>query len=92
MSFTKSQPKSHFLILYASETGQAKAISEEIFEKASEYGLKPARFCMSLIDKRVNIFNFYISLNFYKTYRHVGKRFEYNRLMINQDQIIQVTN
>lgn len=62
MSFTKSQPKSRFLILYASETGQAKAISEEIVEKASEYGLKPARFCMSLIDKRVsNILNSYFS-------------------------------
>lgn len=54
MSVEKSKPKSDFLILYASETGQAKAISEEIADKAHEYGLKPARFCLSLTDKRVS--------------------------------------
>lgn len=54
MSCWPSQPKSRFLIVYASETGQAKAISEEIEERALGYGLKPVRFCMSLTDRRVS--------------------------------------
>lgn len=53
MSVRNFTSESKFLIVYASETGQAKAISEEIADKAVEYGLKPLRFCMSLTDKRV---------------------------------------
>lgn len=54
MSSYKVRPKSHFLILYASETGQATAISQEIADRAIQHGLKPVRFCTSLIDKRVS--------------------------------------
>lgn len=45
--------KSRFLIIYASQTGQAKAIAEEIVDRALEHNLKPALFCMSLTDKKV---------------------------------------
>lgn len=55
MSVRNFTSESKFLIVYASETGQAKAISEEIADKAVEYGLKPLRFCMSLTDKRFSI-------------------------------------
>ncbi|GFR29418.1 methionine synthase reductase [Trichonephila clavata] len=45
----------HFLLLYASQTGQAKAIAEEIADKAPSYGLKADIFCMSLTDRRFDI-------------------------------------
>lgn len=42
-----------FLLLYASQTGQAKAIAEEIAEAAPTFGLKADLQCLSLTDKRV---------------------------------------
>ncbi len=42
-----------FLLLYGSQTGQAKAISEEIAENASKHGLKADLQCLSLTEKRV---------------------------------------
>ena len=48
-----SQEKKDFLILYGSQTGQAKAISEEIFDRAYKEGLTPRRFCLSLVEKKV---------------------------------------
>ncbi|GFW94229.1 methionine synthase reductase [Trichonephila clavipes] len=51
----KNDGLKHFLLLYASQTGQAKAIAEEIADKAPSYGLKADIFCMSLTDKRFDI-------------------------------------
>ncbi|XP_042900376.1 methionine synthase reductase isoform X2 [Parasteatoda tepidariorum] len=44
-----------FLLLYASQSGQAQAIAEEIKEKAPSFGLKARLFCLSLTDKRFSI-------------------------------------
>lgn len=45
---------SRFLLLYASQTGQAEAIAkEEIFEQAESHGLSPAIHCLSQTDKKV---------------------------------------
>lgn len=41
-----------FLILYGSQTGQAEAISEEIFDKACQQGFQPARFSFSEVEKK----------------------------------------
>ncbi|KAL4228706.1 hypothetical protein ACF0H5_011749 [Mactra antiquata] len=45
-------PSSRFLLLYGSQTGQAKAISEQIAEKAYEQDLKPELHCLSLTEKK----------------------------------------
>jgi menaquinone-dependent protoporphyrinogen IX oxidase len=43
-----------FLLLYASQTGQAEAIAKnEIHALAEDHGLAPAIFCMSQTDKKV---------------------------------------
>lgn len=58
-----SQEKKDFLILYGSQTGQAKAISEEIFDRAYKEGLTPRRFCLSLVEKKVLFipyFNYFV--------------------------------
>ena len=52
--FPKMSEKS-FTILYGSQTGQAKAIAEEIFEQAEEYDLKAKILCLSTTDKKVII-------------------------------------
>ena len=44
-----------FLLLYGSQTGQAKAIAEEIFETSPQHGLDPEMHCLSVTDKKVNI-------------------------------------
>ncbi|GFS96404.1 methionine synthase reductase [Nephila pilipes] len=57
MARCKDDGLKHFLLLYASQTGQAKAIAEEIANKAPSYGLKADIFCLSLTDKRFDIQN-----------------------------------
>lgn len=42
-----------FLLVFGSETGQAKAIAEIIRDKAIERGLRPDTFCFSQYDKQV---------------------------------------
>ena len=44
-----------FTILYGSQTGQAKAIAEEIYEQAEGYDLKAKLLCLSSTDKKVSI-------------------------------------
>lgn len=44
--------ENRFLLLYGSQTGQAKAIAEELAEKATERNLKPDIHCLSLSEKR----------------------------------------
>ena len=43
-----------FLLIYSSQTGQAKAIAEEIAENAPRHGLKAELHCISLTEKRVS--------------------------------------
>ncbi|XP_066932114.1 methionine synthase reductase-like [Clytia hemisphaerica] len=50
-----TQSKNDFLILYGSQTGQAQAISEEIFDKAHKEGFSPRRFCLSMIEKKFSL-------------------------------------
>ena len=44
-----------FLLLYGSQTGQAKAIAEELSETAFSRGLIPNLFCFSQYEKKVCI-------------------------------------
>ena len=46
--------KTQFLLLYASQTGQAKAIAEEIADNCSQYDLVANIHCMSMTEKRVS--------------------------------------
>ena len=46
--------KGSFTILYGSQTGQAKAIAEEIHEKSTHNDLKASIFCLSLTEKKVS--------------------------------------
>lgn len=48
-----------FSILYGSQTGQAKAIAEEIFEQADGFDLKAKLLCLSTTDKKVITRNYY---------------------------------
>lgn len=43
-----------FLLLYGSQTGQAKAIAEEICEHAGQHGLLAELHCLSETDKKVS--------------------------------------
>ena len=43
-----------YLLLYGSETGQAKAIAEEIAERSVAQGLEAELHCLSLTEKRVS--------------------------------------
>jgi len=47
--------KKDFLILYGSQTGQAEAISEEIFDVACKQGYNTVRFTLGDIDKKYSI-------------------------------------
>lgn len=49
-----TQTSPDFLILYGSQTGQAQAISEELFDRAHSEGFSPRRFCLSLVEKKVS--------------------------------------
>lgn len=42
-----------FLLVYGSQTGQAKAIAEEIEERARERGFHPDLHCLSQTEKKV---------------------------------------
>lgn len=44
--------KNRFLLLYGSQTGQAKAIAEEIADTAPQFGLKADLHCLSLTEKK----------------------------------------
>ncbi|XP_022084501.1 methionine synthase reductase-like [Acanthaster planci] len=44
-----------FLLVYGSQTGQAKAIAEEIFEMSPNHGLEPEMHCFSMTDKKFSI-------------------------------------
>lgn len=44
-----------FTILYGSQTGQAKAIAEEIHEFSEQHGLDSNLFCLSLTEKKFNL-------------------------------------
>lgn len=54
-----------FLLLYGSQTGQAKAIAERIEEIALELGFKPDIHCFSQSEKKVRnrIDNYCMMLN-----------------------------
>ena len=43
-----------FTILYGSQTGQAKAIADEIYEQAEGFDLKAKLLCLSTTDKKVS--------------------------------------
>lgn len=47
--------QNRFLLLYGSQTGQAKAIAEEIAEKAGDNNLHADIHCLSLTEKKVTI-------------------------------------
>ena len=49
--------KNRFLLLYGSQTGQAKAISEEIAEKADHFNMKADLHCLSQTEKKVWVSN-----------------------------------
>ena len=40
------QEKNDFVILYGSQTGQAEAISEEIYERSFKEGFNPVRYML----------------------------------------------
>ena len=46
--------ENRFLLLYGSQTGQAKAIAEEIAEKAVEKNLHADIHCLSMTEKKVS--------------------------------------
>ena len=46
--------KGKFTILYGSQTGQAKAIAEEIHQRCTDHNLTASIFCLSLTDKKVS--------------------------------------
>ena len=51
---TKDSDKGHFLLVYGSQTGQAKSIAEEFQQTTADRGLSPALFCFSQFEKKVN--------------------------------------
>lgn len=53
-------PKKDFLILYGSQTGQAEAISEEIFDRAHKEGFNCVRYCLSQTEKKVLNIHFFV--------------------------------
>jgi len=50
----------HFLLVYGSQTGQAKAIAEEFQQTTADKGLSPALFCFSQFEKKVDVLNLLI--------------------------------
>ena len=59
---TKGSCDGHFLLVYGSQTGQAKAIAEELAETAASQGLKPDLHCLSLTEKKVPPMSFVIAM------------------------------
>lgn len=47
--------QNRFLLLYGSQTGQAKAIAEEILEKSETNGFCADLHCLSLTEKKVEL-------------------------------------
>ena len=45
--------RKRFLLIYATQTGQAKAVAEEIAETAPNHGLEAEVHCISLTEKKV---------------------------------------
>lgn len=45
------ESKRRFLLLYATQKGQAKAIAEEIWQQAGAHGLEADMHCISEMDK-----------------------------------------
>lgn len=45
------ESKRRFLLLYATQKGQAKAIAEEIWQQAGAHGFEADMHCMSEMDK-----------------------------------------
>ena len=54
MATVANEEGRRFLLLYGSQTGQAKAISEKIHEMAVERGLEPDMHCFSKSEKEVS--------------------------------------
>lgn len=52
---TSSSTANKFTILYGSQTGQAKAIAEEIHEFSEQHGLHSNLFCLSLTEKKFTL-------------------------------------
>jgi len=52
---TKGGDNSRFLLVYGSQTGQAKAIAEEFEQTAADKGLSPALHCFSEYEKKVEL-------------------------------------
>ena len=52
---TSSSLANKFTILYGSQTGQAKAIAEEIHEFSEQHGLLSNLFCLSLTEKKFTL-------------------------------------
>ncbi|PFX32393.1 Methionine synthase reductase [Stylophora pistillata] len=50
-----SSSENKFTILYGSQTGQAKAIAEEIHELSEQHGLDSNLFCLSLTEKKFTL-------------------------------------
>jgi len=55
MKMTKGSDKGHFLLVYGSQTGQAKAIAEEFQQTTADRGLSPALYCFSQFEKKVKL-------------------------------------
>ena len=51
--------RNRFLLLYGSQTGQAKAIAEEVAEKCAEHGLVADLHCFSMTEKRVSVYEIF---------------------------------
>ena len=49
------QMSNKFLVIYATQTGQAKAIAEEFSELAVANGMSPEIHCLSLFEQKVKI-------------------------------------
>jgi len=52
---TSTSLANKFTILYGSQTGQAKAIAEEIHESSEQHGLHSNLFCLSLTEKKFTL-------------------------------------
>ena len=52
---SSSSTANKFTILYGSQTGQAKAIAEEIHEFSEQHGLHSNLFCLSLTEKKFTL-------------------------------------
>lgn len=62
MASSSKSSDGRFLLVFGSQTGQAKAIAEIIRDKALEKGLKPDLYCISLSGKKVHEVQACISL------------------------------